>query len=180
MREQRDTLPALSYRAGPALATGRVVTTGVPNMSLFDTLKNAIFGTHSPTTPSSSKATPSSAGAQPSTPATQRSTAAAPAPASAPAQQNATPSSATHVDIEAVLNERASRRHEKLNWQSSIVDLMKLVDLDPSLENRKTLAKELGYSGNTQDSAQMNIWLHKEVMQRLAASGGKVPENLRH
>ncbi len=62
---------------------------------------------------------------------------------------------------------------------SSIVDLMKRVDLDPSLENRKSLAKELGYNGNTQDSASMNVWLHKEVMKKLAASGGKVPDNLR-
>ena len=74
----------------------------------------------------------------------------------------------------------AAQKHEKLNWQSSIVDLMKVVDLDPSLENRKTLAKELGYSGDTQDSASMNIWLHEQVMQKLAASGGKVPNGLRH
>jgi hypothetical protein len=74
----------------------------------------------------------------------------------------------------------AAGKHEKLNWQTSIVDLMKLVDLDPSLENRKTLAGELGYTGNTQDSTSMNIWLHKEVMQKLAASGGKVPDSLRH
>jgi len=84
------------------------------------------------------------------------------------------------VDIAAVLSQKAAARHEKLNWQTSIVDLMKLVDLEPSLENRKTLAKELGYTGDTQDSASMNIWLHKEVMQRLAASGGKVPDSLRH
>jgi len=84
------------------------------------------------------------------------------------------------VDVEAVLNQKAAQRGEKLNWRSSIVDLMKLVDLDPSLENRKTLAKELGYSGNTQDSASMNIWLHKEVMNKLATSGGKVPDSLRH
>ena len=74
----------------------------------------------------------------------------------------------------------AARKHEKLNWQTSIVDLMKVVDLDPSLENRKALASELGYTGNTQDSASMNVWLHREVMQRLAASGGKVPDSLRH
>jgi len=79
-----------------------------------------------------------------------------------------------------VLNQKAAQKHEKLNWQSSIVDLMKLVDLDPSLENRKTLANELGYTGDTQDSARMNMWLHKQVMQKLAASGGKVPDSLRH
>jgi hypothetical protein len=84
------------------------------------------------------------------------------------------------VDIESALDQKAAQKHEKLNWRSSIVDLMKLVDIDSSLENRKTLAKELGYSGNTQDSASMNLWLHKEVMQKLAASGGKVPDSLRH
>jgi uncharacterized protein DUF3597 len=74
----------------------------------------------------------------------------------------------------------AAKRPEKLNWQSSIVDLMKLVDLDPSLANRKTLAGELGYAGDTQDSAKMNIWLHQQVMQKLAAAAGKVPDSLRH
>ena len=88
--------------------------------------------------------------------------------------------SATPVDIEAVLNGMAAKKPEKLNWQSSIVDLMKLVDLDPSLSNRKELAGELGYTGDTQDSAKMNIWLHHEVMEKLAASGGKVPDSLRH
>ena len=74
----------------------------------------------------------------------------------------------------------AAKKPEELNWQSSIVDLMKLVDLDPSLSNRKELAGELGYTGDTQDSAKMNIWLHHEVMEKLAASGGKVPDSLRH
>jgi hypothetical protein len=79
-----------------------------------------------------------------------------------------------------VLNAKAAQKPEKLNWQSSIVDLMKLVDLDPSLENRKSLAHELGYNGDTQDTASMNMWLHRQVMAELAAAGGKVPEALRH
>jgi hypothetical protein len=87
---------------------------------------------------------------------------------------------ATPVDIEEVLNGMAAKKPEKLNWRSSIVDLMKLVDLDPSLSNRKQLAGELGYTGDTQDSAKMNTWLHHEVMEKLAASGGKVPDSLRH
>ncbi len=74
----------------------------------------------------------------------------------------------------------AAKKPEKLDWHSSIVDLMKLVDLDPSLSNRKELAGELGYKGDTQDSAKMNVWLHHEVMEKLAASGGKVPDSLRH
>jgi hypothetical protein len=84
-----------------------------------------------------------------------------------------------NVDIEAVLNNLASQRKEKLDWRRSIVDLMKLLDLDSSMQARKELAKELGYTGSTDDSATMNIWLHKQVMQKLAANGGKVPAELR-
>ena len=69
---------------------------------------------------------------------------------------------------------------EKLDWRKSIVDLMKLLNLDSSLNARKELAKELGYTGSTSDSATMNIWLHKQVMQKLAANGGKVPADLMH
>jgi len=144
-------------------------------MGIFDRLKNAILGTQLREGPvpthSSPPASPAAAPASQAGTQTARTSATQATPAS-PA--------ATPVDIESVLNQLAGQKHEKLNWQSSIVDLMKLVDLDPSLENRKTLAKELGYSGNTQDSASMNIWLHKEVMQKLAASGGKVPDSLRH
>jgi hypothetical protein len=142
-------------------------------MGIFDRLKNAILG-------SKLRAGPVPAGSQ-----TQASSTAVPhSPASSqaqpPAQTPPASTTGTQVDIEAVLNQMATQRHERLNWQSSIVDLMKLVDLDPSLENRKTLAQELGYTGNTQDSASMNIWLHKQVMEKLAASGGKVPDSLRH
>ena len=73
----------------------------------------------------------------------------------------------------------AAQNREKLDWRRSIVDLMKLLDIDSSLGARKQLAKELNYSGDTDDSASMNIWLHKQVMTKLAASGGKVPDELR-
>jgi hypothetical protein len=73
----------------------------------------------------------------------------------------------------------ASKNPQKLNWQQSIVDLMKLLDLDSSLGARKELAGELGYTGSTDDSAAMNIWLHKQVMQKLAENGGKVPDSLK-
>lgn len=73
----------------------------------------------------------------------------------------------------------AAKQSQKLNWRTSIVDLMKLVGLDSSLENRKALAQELGYKGDTSDSAAMNIWLHKQVMNQLAAHGGKVPPELK-
>jgi hypothetical protein len=82
------------------------------------------------------------------------------------------------VDIEPALDALNAKSGQKLNWRTSIVDLMKLVDLDSSLQHRKELAKELGYTGNMDDSASMNIWLHKEVMKKLAANGGKVPASL--
>lgn len=90
----------------------------------------------------------------------------------------AAPAQATQVDVDKVLTEMASKNSEKLDWKKSIVDLMKLVGMDSSLQNRKALAKELGYTGNMDDSATMNIWLHKQVVRKLAENGGKVPQNL--
>ncbi|MNR77850.1 hypothetical protein D3C72_85330 [compost metagenome] len=100
------------------------------------------------------------------------------APAATPAN---TPAAALpQVDVEAILNGMAQKNSQKLNWSTSIVDLMKLLDLDSSLTARKTLAQELHYSGDTNDSATMNIWLHKQVMIKLAENGGKVPDALKH
>jgi hypothetical protein len=84
------------------------------------------------------------------------------------------------VDVEAILTKAAAENKEKLDWRRSIVDLMKLLKLDSSQTARKQLAKELNYSGDTNDSAKMNIWLHKQVMQKLAENGGKVPDSLKH
>jgi hypothetical protein len=96
-------------------------------------------------------------------------TATAPAPTQA----------AAPVDVEQVLQSKLSEKgNPDLNWRTSIVDLMKLLDIDSSLDNRKQLAEELGYTGETDGSAEMNMWLHKEVMRRLAANGGTVPANL--
>ena len=83
------------------------------------------------------------------------------------------------VDVESVLNGLAAKNTQKLNWRTSIVDLMKLLDLDSSLTERKELATELGYTGAKDGSAEMNLWLHKQVMNKLAANGGKVPAELR-
>jgi hypothetical protein len=83
------------------------------------------------------------------------------------------------VDVEAVLNGMAEKSPQKLNWRTSIVDLMKLLGLDSSLQARKELADELHYSGDKGDSAAMNIWLHKQVMRKLAENGGKVPADLK-
>jgi hypothetical protein len=148
-------------------------------MGIFDTLKNAIFGGQSQARPGPATATPQAS--QAAAPPTARAGGAVPTSAAMQGGAGASAAApATAVDIEEVLNGMAAKKPEKLNWQSSIVDLMKLVDLDPSLSNRKELAGELGYTGDTQDSAKMNIWLHHEVMEKLAASGGKVPDSLRH
>ncbi len=95
---------------------------------------------------------------------------AAPAPAPASTQIDI-------VDVEALLN--GMPNSSSLNWRSSIVDLLKLLGLDSSLDSRKELAAELHYSGDTSDSASMNIWLHRQVMNKLAANGGKVPADLK-
>ena len=126
-------------------------------MSIFGNIMSAIFG---PSTPG---------GASPI--ATGGSVAAA--PTSAPASGASSPTS--QIDVEDVLTKMASKNAEKLDWRRSIVDLMKLLDLDSGLAARKQLAQELHYSGDTNDSASMNVWLHKQVMQKLAENGGKVP-----
>jgi hypothetical protein len=102
-------------------------------------------------------------------------------PAAAP---NLTPSqtsaSAQPADVDSILKGLASKNSQKLNWQTSIVDLLKLLDLDSSLAARKQLAQELNFKGDTNDSAAMNIWLQDQVMKKLAENGGKVPESLKH
>ncbi|RYX89224.1 MAG: DUF3597 domain-containing protein [Comamonadaceae bacterium] len=100
--------------------------------------------------------------------------AGAPAAAATPA-----PAAMSEVDVEALLDGMSAKSSQKLNWKTSIVDLMKLLDLDSSLGARKELAKELNYTGDTNDSAAMNIWLHRQVMNKLAANGGKVPADLK-
>lgn len=83
------------------------------------------------------------------------------------------------VDVEQILNDMQKSAGQQLNWRTSIVDLLKLLGLDSSLASRKELAAELNYTGDTNDSAKMNIWLHRQVMNKLAANGGKVPADLR-
>jgi uncharacterized protein DUF3597 len=128
-------------------------------MSVFGNIMSAIFG-HS-----AGGGHGAAAGAAPPS-----STPAAAAPSAAPQPA---------VDVEAVLTKLASQNKEKLDWRRSIVDLLKLLQLDSSLAARKELAKELRYTGNTDDSATMNIWLHKQVMIKLAENGGKVPDSLK-
>src|SRR5215216_3052889 len=136
-------------------------------MSIFGTIMSAIFRHGS--------------GSQPSQASPGAGRTSAPTPAQSGAGSAPTGSTATQgpVDVEAVLNGLASQKKQKLDWRHSIVDLMKLLDLESSLAARKQLAQELHYSGNPDDSAAMNIWLHKQVMIKLAENGGKVPEDLR-
>jgi hypothetical protein len=134
-------------------------------MGLFQDLMNKIF--HSPT--GSSTAAPASG---------------APGATSAASQTVSTPTTSanpqriTEIDVAAILDKRASENKQKLDWKHSIVDLMKLVGMDSSLSARRDLAADLKYSGDTSDSATMNMWLHKEVMKKLAENGGKVPQEL--
>jgi len=99
-------------------------------------------------------------------------------PAAAPATQVAEGSPAQTIDVAAVLDGLSEKTSEELDWRVSIVDLMKLLSLDSSLSARKELAKELHYEGNMNDSGAMNIWLHKQIMRKLAENGGKLPDKL--
>ncbi len=128
-------------------------------MSIFGKIMSAIFGSANAASPATAPA--GTGGLAP-----------------APAAPGATPIS--EVDVAAVLTKLAAASKEKLDWKKSIVDLMKLLNLDSSLSARKELAKELHYTGDTNDSASMNIWLHKQVMQKLAENGGKVPADLKN
>ena len=121
-------------------------------MSIFSKIKDAIFGQAAQAAPVVAAATPGAT------------------PASGPAGP---------VDIEAILTAAAASVSYETNWRTSIVDLMKLCGLDSSLANRKELATELGYTGDMNDSATMNIWLHRQVMNNLAANGGHVPADLK-
>jgi hypothetical protein len=86
---------------------------------------------------------------------------------------------AAQVDVEAVLEQKMrDKGNPNLNWRTSIADLMRLLDLDPSLDNRKELATELGYQGEKNGSAEMNMWLHKQVMNGIAKNGGRVPAGM--
>jgi len=126
-------------------------------MSIFSRLKDKLFGTRIPEAP-----------AAPAAPAATTATAAPSTPAAV------TPL----LDVEAVLTFMATQNSQKLNWQTSIVDLMKLLGMESSLAERRELADELGFTGDKQDTASMNIWLHREVMKQFAANGGHVPASM--
>jgi len=125
-------------------------------MSIFGKIMSAIFGTKA-------EAAPAGGGA---------------AAGGAAAGGSATPGAT--VDVAPILDAAVKAKGEKLEWRTSIVDLMKALDIDSSFTARKDLAKELGYTGDSNDSASMNIWLHKQVMAKLAANGGKLPPEIKH
>jgi 3-oxoacyl-ACP reductase-like protein len=108
----------------------------------------------------------------------------APTPTAAPVAPQAPPAGpaaaapAPEVDVAGILDFMNDQRAQKLNWRTSIVDLMKLVGLESSLAERKELADELGYTGDKSDSASMNIWLHAQVIQKLRDTGGRLPTDL--
>lgn len=106
--------------------------------------------------------------------------AAVPNAPAAPGTPAAPATAQQQVDVAAALDHLAASHGEKLDWKHSIVDLMKLVGMESSLAERKELAADLHYTGDTSDSAKMNVWLHKEVMRKLAENGGKVPADLLH
>jgi hypothetical protein len=127
-------------------------------MSIFGKIMGAIFGTKA-------DAAPAGGGAA--------------ADAGSSGGAAAAPAAAT-VDVAPILDKAVAAKGEKLAWRTSIVDLMKALDIDSSLGARKELAKELGYTGDSNDSASMNIWLHKQVMTKLAANGGVLPPDIKH
>ena len=131
-------------------------------MSIFGKIMSAIFGQSAAAAPAGGAAA-APGGASPG--------GASAAPSASPAQS---------VDVAPILDKAVAAKHEKLEWRTSIVDLMKALDIDSSLAARKELAKELGYTGDTNDSASMNVWLHKQVMTKLAANGGKLPPEIKH
>jgi hypothetical protein len=153
-------------------------------MSVLGNIMSGIFGhgakTQSAPTAAGSTSGPAATQSAPTAPGSTSGPAATSSSATTPTFPTA-PSAApaSQVDVEAILTKLASQNSEKLDWRKSIVDLMKLLKLDSSLSARKELAKELHYSGDTNDSAAMNIWLHKQVMVKLAENGGKVPDELK-
>jgi hypothetical protein len=136
-------------------------------MSIFGTLWSKITGHQAAAAPASpaapsAAATPAASAPMDGVSATSSSSAVASSP----------------VDVEAIMTDLEQKAGHKTNWRESIVDLMSLLGMDNSLSERRALAKELGYTGDTNDTATMNIWLHKQVMQKMAENGGKVPANM--
>ena len=156
-------------------------------MSIFGTIMSKVFGhadASASTAPSGQAATQTGSTGAGTAGSAPPPVASAPSPdtTGSASTSTATPAAGggAPVDVAAVLDGMESHAGQKLDWRHSIVDLMKLLNMDSSLSARKELAQELHYSGSTDDSAAMNIWLHKEVMTKFAANGGKLPSDLQH
>lgn len=149
-------------------------------VGILSNIFHKIFPGKKDAAPAATTAAPTAAPAAPSAAPQPQAAPAPSAPVAAPAA-SAAPAAAPmqQVDVEQVLNDMQKSSGQQLNWRTSIVDLLKLLGLDSSLQSRKELAAELNYTGDTSDSAKMNIWLHRQVMNKLAANGGKVPADLR-
>jgi hypothetical protein len=146
-------------------------------MGILSNIFHKIFPSSHPAAQSGGQADP---GSQQRAPQPTQQPAQQPTQAQQPqAAPAAAPATMQQVDVEAVLNNMERQSGQQLNWRTSIVDLLKLLGLDSSLQSRKELAAELHYTGDTNDSASMNIWLHRQVMNKLAANGGKVPADLK-
>lgn len=152
-------------------------------MSIFGSIASAIFGSAAhaegapPAAPSPAAPTQGESAATPVKPTNMAANDKGTPPAAAPTAPSPNIIAKTPVDVMAVLDKLDDATDEKLEWSTSIVDLMKLLGLDSSLAARKQLAKELGYPGDSADSAKMNVWLHKAVMVKLGENGGIVPEH---
>ena len=145
-------------------------------MGIFDKIKGAIFG-HKDPGPGNRPTIPAGMAGGP--PQQQQQQQSGQQMGGATTQQQSTPGQQQQVDVEQVLADISQQRgNPDLNYKSSIVDLMKLLGIDSSLENRKELAQELGYTGELNGSAEMNIWLHKATVKQLAANGGRVPASM--
>jgi uncharacterized protein with von Willebrand factor type A (vWA) domain len=142
-------------------------------MSVFGSIVSAIFGSKH-----AANVAPS-AGATPGSPASAGAPSGSAASSGAAAGTAAATKPISREDVEAILKRLHDDQREDFDWRKSIVDLMKLLKLDSSLSARKQLAQELGYSGALDGSAEMNLWLHRQVMTKLAESGGKVPDSLK-
>lgn len=151
-------------------------------MSILGKIMGAIFGSKADAaTTGTGSGAPAAGGGVSATPST--STAASTGAAPSGAQANAPSSSAAagqNTEVASILDKAVAAKGEKLEWKTSIVDLMKALDIDSSLIARKELAKELGYTGDTNDSATMNVWLHRQVMAKLAANGGSLPSDIKN
>jgi hypothetical protein len=130
-------------------------------MSIFGKIMSGIFGTKADAATPAGTTASSAPGAGSMGPSS---------PAGAPTQS---------IDVAPILDKAVAAKKEKLEWRTSIVDLMKALDIESGLAARKELAKELNYTGDTNDSAAMNIWLHRQVLTKLAANGGKLPADLK-